>query len=157
MTFAFVGQDMAAMRLMPFISIEARGQYQWKSSFKGDWTEHFAKSKRHPGWGGGRKRIYLQPPQFVSHSHDHDQYRGGTSESGGDDNDSEGSWSVGRSSKSAKYEPVAHSLFGTIQASDEESIKEKDRALRNLDMLLAIAEERVDPEVDEVCGFRVRK
>ena len=26
MTFAFVGQDMAAMRLMPFISIEARGQ-----------------------------------------------------------------------------------------------------------------------------------
>jgi hypothetical protein len=43
MTFAFVGQDMAAMRLMPFISIEARGQYQWKNSYKGDWTQHFAK------------------------------------------------------------------------------------------------------------------
>src|SRR5688572_6345681 len=34
MTFAFVGQDMAAMRLMPFVSIEARGQYRWKNSFK---------------------------------------------------------------------------------------------------------------------------
>jgi hypothetical protein len=71
MTFQFVGQDMAAMRLMPFIAIEARGQYQWKTSYKvfiflklfffemfckcltdfyqGDWTQHFAKTKKHPG------------------------------------------------------------------------------------------------------------
>jgi hypothetical protein len=34
--------------------------------------------------------------------------------------------------------------------------QEKDRALRNLDMLLAIAEEH-EPEFVEVCGFRVRK
>ncbi len=149
MTFAFVGQDMAAMRLMPFISIEARGQYQWKNSYKGDWTQHFAKTKKHPGWGGGRKRVRIDPPQFVVQDDSVGDSRG---------DDSEGSWSASRSSKSAKYPTVAHSLFGSIQVSDEESLKEKDRALRNLDMLLAIAEERDhDPEFVEVCGFRVRK
>ncbi len=33
MTFAFVGQDMAAMRTMPCIQIEARGQYRWNGKF----------------------------------------------------------------------------------------------------------------------------
>jgi hypothetical protein len=33
MTFAFVGQDMAAMRTMACIQIEGRGQYRWNSNF----------------------------------------------------------------------------------------------------------------------------
>lgn len=45
MTFAFVGQDMSAMRLMPFISMQERGQYQWKSSYKGNLEEYFNKNK----------------------------------------------------------------------------------------------------------------
>jgi hypothetical protein len=35
MTFAFVGQDMVPMRLMPFIKMGARGQYQWNAAFSG--------------------------------------------------------------------------------------------------------------------------
>jgi hypothetical protein len=33
-TFAFVGQDMAAMRQMPFVQFEGRGMYRWNSLFK---------------------------------------------------------------------------------------------------------------------------
>jgi hypothetical protein len=33
MTFAFVGQDVAAMRLEPYIQIEGRGQYCWNAKF----------------------------------------------------------------------------------------------------------------------------
>lgn len=138
-------------------------------------------TKKHPGWGGGRKRSRVDPPQFVMQQDESSLAH--TDRSGV--SDSESSWSSGRSAKSSKYPTVAHSLFGTIKVegcllacflslliwwwwnrshcllpkvADEEGLKEKDRALRNLDMLLAIAEERDhDPEFIEVCGFRVRK
>jgi hypothetical protein len=35
MTYVFVGQDMVPMRLMPFVKIGARGQYQWNAAFSG--------------------------------------------------------------------------------------------------------------------------
>lgn len=34
MTFAFVGQDMAPMRMMPFVTINGRGQYCWNKRYK---------------------------------------------------------------------------------------------------------------------------
>ena len=65
---------------------------------------------------------------------------------------------------------VAHSLFGNVHVTDKASFLEKERALRNLDLLFAIAQEREEPigpqppkmvdqgvEVSEVCGFRIRK
>merc|ERR1711991_801107 len=46
MTFQFVGQDMEAMRLMPFISIESRGKYRWKEDYQGPGLVCAGKKKR---------------------------------------------------------------------------------------------------------------
>ncbi len=152
MTFAFVGQDMAAMRLMPFVSIEARGQYRWKTSFKGDLSQIFGKTKKHPGWGGGRKRVKLDSRAQLSHFEEDDRRAS---------EDSEGSVSFHARDNAASdraYESVAQALFHHVRVHDDASQKEKERALRNLDMLLAIAQERdPEPEVAEVCGFRIRE
>jgi hypothetical protein len=147
MTFAFVGQDMAAMRLMPFVSIEARGQYRWKNSFKGDLAQIFGKTRKHPTWGGGRKRAKAERDAF-SLSDDEERQRAL--------DDSEGS--VGLPAGPRPGESVAQALFQHVRVHDEASKREKERAMRNLDMLLAIAQERdPEPEMSEVCGFRIRE
>jgi hypothetical protein len=64
LTFGFVGQDMAPMRMMPFILSGGRGQYGWNKNFKvithlyfckesppfcvlqGDWRESFEKEDK---------------------------------------------------------------------------------------------------------------
>ena len=73
-------------------------------------------------------------------------------------------------SNSESESSVAQALFSHVQVSDEASAQEKERAIRNLDALLAIADghdtvprmRELDLKgttthgVDEVCGYRVK-
>lgn len=136
MTFAYVGQDMAAMRLMPFVSIEGRGMYQWNTIYKGDWTDHFA---RHAEKSGSRKRERVEPP-LLEVQHDTLQ--------------SDRRIPLEASERFLVEQRAVFSHVGSI-----DRMKEKDQGLHELELLLAISEERVDQcqQLAEVCGFRDRR
>lgn len=119
MTFAFVGQDMASMRMMPCISIQDRGRFCWNSNFNGDVEKLFAKAKKDSFEGSGCKRARTEPfDEFVRQQD-----------------------SLGGLENPKKADKKADK----IAASQEESVKEKI-GFHNLELLLAVAEEGVDDQ-----------
>merc|ERR1711916_334992 len=108
-------------RLMPFVTIESRGQYKWKPSFVGPPVVKPGKVKRK------YERKRRATPELSDEESAPVRYL---------------QWASGESIReSENSDSLAHSPF-----SDEADFIEKERTRRNMDALLAFAEDEAPQE-----------
>lgn len=110
MTFGFVGQDMAAMRLKPFVKIESRGQYQWNEDFVGEISLSSSSNKK--------SKVEVEDLVMEDHADSSTMSRSNSS-----------------SSLTDLEVATAREIYEPIVVLDHESRLEKERAIRNLDDL----------------------
>lgn len=144
------------MRLMPFIQIQARGQYRWKASYRGDGLVPLGKQ--------ARRRTPKRSALDMAEDSDDEGCKELEQKMGRLARDSH--------SESENNSSVAQDIYSHVQVADEASAQEKDRAIRNLDQLLEFTDARLPvPRMEtldfhsqsaklvgdeEVCGYKVK-